>query len=635
MDFMFDQDAGFFTRDDLNEFSSELEDALSGYGDFGVSESYMEKEGKTYIFYISIVNMDTMSEFEIDIPIDMRKIRKPSDLITKYIPQAVDEVLSTERELGEITSSEEITSGTARKRIVKEGGSDNYHILRAWKQMTDDEAEEAAKQASLDDPEGVYYVAYDDVMNPSSEYRWKNGVKKSIYADEEVEVDGEEDYIDTPEQEFTSEKTSINADKLPALFKMVKFSPNTLNLDYGGGKFDNVTEFLAEQDVANLVYDPYNRSAEHNKSVLAKVRSNGGADTITCSNVLNVVKEPEVRQSILTNIKKLLKPNGTVYITVYEGLRDKPEGPTKSGYQLNRKTEDYLDEIRQVFPDAERRGKLITAHNGASAVKSSTAITSAAEEQTLLAELQSALTETMKSFGFEDREVPLYSRIDISENKDGYIVIDVGAELDYDAMFTLGDALDPIIRKYDPDAYFDMDEPGLMSAFLEPGSVKINSSEIIEDGVDVIQAVYNVPDRDIEPDEEEPVELEDDEALIDVSLDADVEIKEDGYWDFTDTQYPWVSDQTFYLEDGGAQIYLADKLSVVEDVCDIIEPLLPAEPGVYHVSGFPNLVYNITNRLSYKDSDYEYEPESVNVEFDRSKSYVEQFKCFKTSDSSK
>lgn len=635
MDFMFDQDAGFFTRDDLNEFSSELEAALSGYGDFGVSESYMEKEGKGYIFYISIVNMDTMSEFEIDIPIDMRKIRRPSDLITKYIPQAVDEVLSTERELGEITSSEEVTSSTALKRIVKEGSSDNYHILRKWYRMTDEEAENAAKQASLDDPEGVYYVAYDDVMDPSSEYRWKNGVKKSIYADEDVEVDGDEDYIDTPEQEFTSEKTSINADKLPALFKMVKFAPNSLNLDYGGGKFDNVTEFLAEQDVENLVYDPYNRSAEHNKSVLAKVRSNGGADTITCSNVLNVVKEPQVRQSILTNIKKLLKPNGTVYITVYEGSGNNAEGPTKSGYQLNRKTENYLEEIRQVFSDAERRGKLITAHNGASAVNSSTAITSASDEQALLSELQSALTETMKSFGFEDKEVPLYSKIDISKNRDGYIIIEVGAELDYDGMLELGDALDPIVQKYDADAYFDMEDPGLMSAFLAPGSIKIKSSEDIEDGVDVIQAVYNVPDHDLEPDEEEPVELEDDEAVIDVALDADVEIYEDGDWYFSDTQYPWVSDQTFYLEDGGAQIYLADKDSVVADVCDIIEPLLPVEPGVYHVSGFPNLVYNITNRLSYKDSDYEYEPESVDVEFDRSKSYVEQFKCYKVSDISK
>ena len=232
MDFMFDQDAGFFTRDDLNEFSSELEDALSGYGDFGVSESYMEKEGRGYIFYISIVNMDTMSEFEIDIPIDMRKIRRPSDLIIKYIPQAVAEVLSTERDLGEITSSEEVTSGTSLKRVAKEGSADNYHVLRSWKRMTDEEAEDAAKQASLDDPEGVYYVAYDDVMNPSSDYKWKNGVKKNIYADEDAEAEGEEDYIDTPEQEFTSEKTSINADKLPALFKLVKFAPKSLNLDY-------------------------------------------------------------------------------------------------------------------------------------------------------------------------------------------------------------------------------------------------------------------------------------------------------------------------------------------------------------------------------------------------------------------
>ena len=634
MEDMFDQDAGFFTRDDLSEFTAELEEALARYGDFSVSEIYMEHEDRQYVLSICVVNMDTDSEFFVDIPIDMRKIRKPSDL-NKYIQQVVDEVLSTVTALGEVYSSRDITCGTARKRVVKEDSSDNYHILRAWKNMTDEEAEAAAKQASLDDPDGVYYVAYDDVMNPSSEYRWKNGVKKSIYADEDVDVDDEEDDIDTPEQEFTSEKTSINADKLPALFKMVKFAPNSLNLDYGGGKFDNVTEFLADQDVENLVYDPYNRSAAHNKSVLAKVRSNGGADTITCSNVLNVVKEPEVRQSILTNIKKLLKPNGTVYITVYEGSRDKPEGPTKSGYQLNRKTEDYLDEIRQVFPDAERRGKLITAHNGASAVKSATAITSASDEQTLLSELQAALTDTMKSFGFEDREVPMYSRIDISENRDGYIVIEVGAELDYDAMFMLSEKLDPIVQKYDPDTYFEMDEPGLMSAFLQPGSVKINSSEVIEDGVDVIQAVYEVPDHDLEPDEEEPIELDDDEAIIDVALDADVEIKEDGYWDFTDTQYPWVSDQTFYLEDGGAQIYLADKISVVEDVCDVIEPLLPAEPGVYHVSGFPNLIYNITNRISYKDSDYAYEPENVNVEFDLSKSYVEQFKCYKTSDSAK
>ena len=114
--------------------------------------------------------------------------------------------------------------------------------------------------------------------------------------------------------------------------------------------------------VVNLVYDPYNRSSEHNSEVIGLIRKHGGADTATLSNVLNVIKEPEVRINVLKNINKLLKSNGTLYITVYEGTGRGNEGPTKSGYQLNKKTADYLEEIQQVFPDAERKGKLIICH---------------------------------------------------------------------------------------------------------------------------------------------------------------------------------------------------------------------------------------------------------------------------------
>lgn len=163
-------------------------------------------------------------------------------------------------------------------------------------------------------------------------------------------------------QEFTSENTSINAKRLPAIFNMVNFEAGTVNLDYGGGKFDNVAEYLTQYDVVNLVYDPYNRSSEHNSEVIGLIRKHGGADTATLSNVLNVIKEPEVRINVLKNINKLLKSNGTLYITVYEGTGKGDEGPTKSGYQLNKKTADYLEEIQQVFPDAKRKGKLIICH---------------------------------------------------------------------------------------------------------------------------------------------------------------------------------------------------------------------------------------------------------------------------------
>lgn len=160
-------------------------------------------------------------------------------------------------------------------------------------------------------------------------------------------------------QEYTSANTSINKSKLPAIFKMVDFEPITINLDYGGGKYDNATDYLVEKNVFNFVYDPYNRSEEHNKEVINFLENWEKADTATCSNVLNVIKEPEIRENILRHIKSLVKPNGYIYITVYEGTKDGKERPTKSGYQLNRKTEDYMEEIRKVFPNAIRKGKLI------------------------------------------------------------------------------------------------------------------------------------------------------------------------------------------------------------------------------------------------------------------------------------
>ena len=164
-------------------------------------------------------------------------------------------------------------------------------------------------------------------------------------------------------QEFTSANTSINASKLPAIFRLVNFKPDTINLDYGGGKFDNATEYLKEKDVENLIYDPYNRTREHNTKVLNIIRENGGADTCTLSNVLNVVKEREIRIEILENIKELLKDDGTLYITVYEGTGLADEKETKAGYQLNRKTRDYLEEIEEVFGNVTQKGKLIIARS--------------------------------------------------------------------------------------------------------------------------------------------------------------------------------------------------------------------------------------------------------------------------------
>lgn len=179
-----------------------------------------------------------------------------------------------------------------------------------------------------------------------------------ICSSEEVD-----DELEHPDQEYDSAATSINSNKLPAIYKMVNFEPGKVYLDFGGGKFDNGVYFVKDKGATLLVYDPYNRSDEHNKQVLAELKENGGADAGLNSNVLNVIKESEARLAVLRNLKRMVKPGGDIYITVYEGSGKGNEGPTKAGYQLNRKTEGYMDEVRQIFPDAQRRGKLIHAVN--------------------------------------------------------------------------------------------------------------------------------------------------------------------------------------------------------------------------------------------------------------------------------
>lgn len=246
---------------------------------------------------------------------------------------------------------------------------ETYICMFGDKELYEPDEEYADYETENEQDAWDWFNSYTGFADEEDEY--------DIYGSEDLESDFNEyeDDIQEISQEFTSENTSINSTKLPAVFKMVSFEPGTTNIDYGGGRFDNVADYLTQYDVINLVYDPYNRTPEHNKEVIKTLRRAGGADTATCSNVLNVIKEPEVRKNVLENISKIVKPGGKVYITVYEGSGKGDEGPTKAGYQLNRRTADYLDEIREVFPDANRKGKLIVATNSRT-VNSSTHVAS-------------------------------------------------------------------------------------------------------------------------------------------------------------------------------------------------------------------------------------------------------------------
>lgn len=87
--------------------------------------------------------------------------------------------------------------------------------------------------------------------------------------------------------------------------------------------------------------------------------------------------------------------------------------------------------------------------------------------QGLKDKLTKELNKVMKSpeFGFDDDDIKEYSGVEVKENE-GQIYVSVWAEVGFDALWTIKDALDPIIAKYDKDAYFDMEDAGRLLAVI-------------------------------------------------------------------------------------------------------------------------------------------------------------------------
>ncbi len=172
------------------------------------------------------------------------------------------------------------------------------------------------------------------------------------------------------DQEFTSKDTSRS--QIAALHKLLMskgiYQDNQLVLDYGGGKYDLAKNFVeSNKNIKFLVYDPFNRIDEHNKEVLSYVKENGGADIITLTNVLNVIKEKQIRINILNDIKAYLK--GKLYISVYNAPRKENYKETEDyvgqqtikGWQNSQPLSFYVPEVKSVFNDISYNSNYIVA----------------------------------------------------------------------------------------------------------------------------------------------------------------------------------------------------------------------------------------------------------------------------------
>jgi hypothetical protein len=166
---------------------------------------------------------------------------------------------------------------------------------------------------------------------------------------------------------ITSAKTARK--QIPAIYKLVLkefgWEEGSVNFDIGGGPWDLFSDKLWETHmIENLLYDPYNRDKSHNdfvKMQICRLRDLDAIHTVTIANVLNVIKSREDRKNVLS-LAKVAFPQ-RVYITVYEGSEKYEAQETRDGWQEYRKLPTYLDEVREFFPDAYIKGKLLIAPN--------------------------------------------------------------------------------------------------------------------------------------------------------------------------------------------------------------------------------------------------------------------------------
>lgn len=168
--------------------------------------------------------------------------------------------------------------GTAYKRISRYNEFDNGHVLHNdWKKISDEEAEELAKQASIKDPTDVYYVQFDDIMNSSNNNRWYKG---ELYTVDEINVirrKEKEDLLKKVQQEKDSEtkQESLTEDQYeydrrkgrPNIKKIAEteYYDNQEWYDKNISNYEDMLDFIYKE-VADIAYE-YNLKEKPAKAV--------------------------------------------------------------------------------------------------------------------------------------------------------------------------------------------------------------------------------------------------------------------------------------------------------------------------------------------------------------------------------
>lgn len=190
-------------------------------------------------------------------------------------------------------------------------------------------------------------------------YFWRNWLKNNNL--ESIEINSLWDiyFKNLKIQEISSSNTARL--QVPKTFKIIESISNNMKisklLDIGcGSKNSAFSEKVRSLNINYYGCDPFNKSKKENMNSILKCM-NGQSNVVTLNNVLNTIKEPEVRKLVLEQAKNALSDDGILIMCFYEGSylahedKTKPLTPTvtRDGWQNRFKTEEYETEVKSVF----------------------------------------------------------------------------------------------------------------------------------------------------------------------------------------------------------------------------------------------------------------------------------------------
>lgn len=108
-----------------------------------------------------------------------------------------------------------------------------------------------------------------------------------------------------------------------------------------------------------------------------------------------------------------------------------------------------------------------------------------------------------EEMGFPEDEAKDYTVIELKPF-DNAIKVEVRAELTYDGMMELIDCLNPIVRSYDKESYFDMEDSGIAVAIIEGYPIPVVEEAKVEDPME--EVVETLVEEIVQESEEEKIE---------------------------------------------------------------------------------------------------------------------------------